>query len=70
MTLPQYAYFKGEIVPYAEAKVGVLTHSLNYGTAAFGGLRGYWNEEQEQLFVFRPLDHYERLLESGKLLSK
>ncbi|MFQ5923391.1 MAG: branched-chain amino acid transaminase [Anaerolineales bacterium] len=68
MTLPQYAYFKGEIVPYAEAKVGVLTHALNYGTAAFGGIRGYWNEEQEQLFVFRPLDHYERLLNSGRLL--
>ncbi len=68
MTLPQYAYFKGEIVPYAEAKVGVLTHALNYGTAAFGGIRGYWNDEEEQLFVFRILDHYERLLESGKLL--
>ncbi|MCZ6530012.1 MAG: branched-chain amino acid transaminase [Chloroflexi bacterium] len=68
MTLPQYAYFKGEIVPYSEAKVGVLTHALNYGTAAFGGIRGYWNEEQEQLFLFRPLDNYERLLNSGKLL--
>ena len=68
MTLPQYAYFKGEIVPYAEAKVGVLTHAFNYGTAAFGGIRGYWNDEEEQLFVFRPLDHYERLLNSGKLL--
>ncbi len=68
MTLPQYAYFKGKIVPYSDAKVGVLTHALNYGTAAFGGIRGYWNEEQEQLFVFRPLDHYERLLSSGKLI--
>jgi branched-chain amino acid aminotransferase len=68
VTLPQYAYFKGEIVPYAEAKVGVLTHALNYGTAAFGGIRAYWNEEEEQLFVFRTLDHYERLLNSGKLL--
>ncbi len=68
MTIPQYAYFKGEIVPYAEAKVGVLTHALNYGTAAFGGIRGYWNEEEEQLFVFRTLDHFERLLNSGKLL--
>jgi len=66
--LPQYAYFKGEIVPYSEAKVGVLTHALNYGTAAFGGIRGYWNNEQEQLFLFRPLDHYERLLNSGRLL--
>ncbi len=68
MTLPEYAYFEGAIVPYAEAKVGVLTHALNYGTAAFGGLRGYWNDDQEQLFVFRPLDHFERLLNSGKLL--
>jgi len=68
VTLPEYAYFEGSIVPYSEAKVGVLTHSLNYGTAAFGGLRGYWNDEQQQLFVFRPLDHYERLLNSAKLL--
>jgi branched-chain amino acid aminotransferase len=68
VTLPQFAYFKGEIVPYSEAKVGVLTHALNYGTAVFGGIRGYWNEDEEQLFLFRPLDHYERLLNSGKLL--
>ena len=68
MDLPEYAYFRGEIVPYGEAKVGVLTHALNYGTAAFGGIRGYWNDEQEQLFLFRPLDHYERFLNSGRLL--
>ena len=68
MTLPNYAYFEGEIVPYAEAKVGVLTHALNYGTAAFGGLRGYWNTEQEQLYLFRPLDHYKRMLNSAKML--
>ena len=48
MTLPNYAYFKGEIVPYKRAKVGVLNHSLNYGTAAFGGLRAYWNNQDEE----------------------
>lgn len=68
MTLPKFAYFKGEVVPYAEAKVGVMTHALNYGTAAFAGVRGYWNAEEEQLFVFRPIDHFNRLLNSGKLL--
>jgi branched-chain amino acid aminotransferase len=68
VTLPNYAYFEGKIVPYAEAKVGVLTHALNYGTGAFGGVRGYWNPDEEQLFVFRPIDHYKRLLNSGKLL--
>jgi branched-chain amino acid aminotransferase len=68
MELPKYAYFQGEIVPYEKAKVGVLTHALNYGTAAFGGLRGYWNDEKEQLYLFRPKDHYQRLLNSAKIL--
>lgn len=68
MALPKFAFFKGRIVPYSEANVGVLNHSLNYGTAVFGGLRGYWNNEEEQLFVFRPSDHFHRFLESAKLL--
>jgi len=68
VTLPNFAFFKGRIVPYSEAKVGVLTHTLNYGTGVFGGVRGYWNNEEEQLFLFKPLDHYHRFLESAKLL--
>ncbi|MEW5872188.1 MAG: branched-chain amino acid transaminase [Chloroflexota bacterium] len=68
MVLPRYAYFRGEIVPYSEAKIGVLTHALNYGTAVFGGLRAYWNQEQEQLYLFRPLDHFLRLLNSARIL--
>lgn len=68
MDLPTYAYFSGKIVPYGEAKVGVLTHALNYGTAAFGGMRGYWNAQEEQLFLFRPLDHYRRFINSAKLI--
>jgi branched-chain amino acid aminotransferase len=69
MVLPNYAYFRGQIVPYSEARVGVLTHALNYGTAAFGGVRGYWNEDEGQLFLFRPVDHYRRFLSSAKLLA-
>lgn len=68
MNFPNYAYFQGQIVPYSEAKVGVLTHALNYGTAAFGGIRAYWNEAEQQLFIFRPQVHYRRLLNSAKLL--
>ncbi len=68
VTLPNYAFFKGRIVPYDEAKVGVLTHTLNYGTGVFGGLRGYWNDEEDQLFVFRPEDHYRRFLQSAKMM--
>ncbi|HHH81712.1 MAG TPA: branched-chain amino acid transaminase [Chloroflexi bacterium] len=68
MALPGYAYFEGNIVPYGEAKVGVATHALNYGTAAFGGVRAYWNPDEEQLFIFRPRDHFIRLLNSAKLI--
>jgi branched-chain amino acid aminotransferase len=67
--LPKFAYFQGKIVPYSEARVGVATHALNYGTAAFGGLRGYWNSDEQQLFVFRPRDHFKRLLNSARLLA-
>ncbi|NIS81848.1 MAG: branched-chain amino acid transaminase [Anaerolineales bacterium] len=69
MKLPNYAYFEGEIVPYSEAKVGVMTHAFNYGTGVFGGVRAYWNSDEDQLFVFRPIDHFIRLLNSAKLLS-
>ena len=68
MATPEFVFFDGKIVPYNEAKVGVLTHGLNYGTGVFGGIRGYWNDEEKQMFVFRPLDHYKRFLDSSKLL--
>jgi branched-chain amino acid aminotransferase len=68
MDLPKHAYFHGRIVPYSEAKVGVATHALNYGTAVFSGIRGYWNKEQKQLFVFRPMDHFRRFLNSCRMI--
>lgn len=68
MSVPLHAYFQGNIVPYAEAKISVLTHGFNYGTAVFGGLRAYWNAEKEELYLFRPIDHYRRFLNSAKLL--
>ncbi len=65
---PKFAFFEGQIVPIEQAKISVMTHALNYGTAAFGGLRGYWNDDEKQMFVFRPIDHFTRLLTSAKLL--
>lgn len=67
-TGPNYAFFKGKIVPIDEAKVSVMTHALNYGTGAFGGVRAYWNAEDEDLYIFRPLDHFRRVLNSARLL--
>ncbi|MFQ3567160.1 MAG: branched-chain amino acid transaminase [Aggregatilineales bacterium] len=65
---PTYAFFNGKIVPMAEAQVSVMTHAFNYGTGVFGGLRGYWNADEAQLFIFRPLDHFERFIQSANLL--
>ena len=66
--LPKLAYFRGQVVPYADVRLGLLTHALNYGTAVFGGLRAFWNEDEKELFVFRPLDHFRRFLDSARLL--
>lgn len=69
MSLPtRYAFFDGKIVPFEEARISIATHAFNYGTAVFGGLRAYWNEEQGKLFIFRPYDHYRRLLNSARMM--
>ena len=68
MSLPNFVLYKGRVVPYSDVKFGVLTHAMNYGTAVFGGLRAYWNDDEKQLFVFRPHDHFRRFLQSAKLL--
>jgi branched-chain amino acid aminotransferase len=63
-----YAYFQNEFVPISQAKVSIMTHAFNYGTGCFEGIRGNWNAETEQLYVFRLREHYERLIRSAKLL--
>ena len=63
-----HAFFQGAVVPMDEAKVGVKTHALHYGTAVFEGIRGNWNEEQGKIFIFRMREHYERLIRGCKIL--
>jgi branched-chain amino acid aminotransferase len=63
-----YAFFEGEFVPFADAKVSVGTHALQYGTGAFAGIRGYLDADGETINIFRLPDHSARLLNSAKLL--
>jgi branched-chain amino acid aminotransferase len=67
--LPKFAFFEGRIVPYEKAKIGVMTHALNYGTGVFAGVRAYWNSEEEQLFIFRPRDHFKRFTNAWKIIN-
>jgi len=67
--LSKHAFFEGKIVPLADAKINIATHGFLYGTAVFGGMRAYWNEEKKRLFVFRPWDHFHRLLHSARMMA-
>ena len=63
-----YAFFRGQFVPLAEAKVSVMTHALHYGTAVFEGVRGNWNDEKRVIYIFRLKEHYERMLRGCRLM--
>ena len=63
-----FAYFEGALVPFADAKVSIATHALQYGTGVFEGIRAYWNDEQQQLFVFRLVEHFARMERSCKIV--
>jgi len=63
-----YAYFKKQIVPLEEAKIGVMTHAFNYGTAVFEGIRGNWNAAEGQMYLFRLKEHFDRLRKSCRIM--
>jgi branched-chain amino acid aminotransferase len=62
-----YAYVNGEFLPIEEAKISIATHAFNYGTGCFEGIRGYWNADQQQIYVVRLQDHFRRLLRSCRI---
>lgn len=66
--MSRFVYFRGQIVPSEQATISVKNMALNYGIAVFAGLRAYWNGEDEQLNIFRPLDHFKRFIQSASLL--
>ena len=62
------AYINGEFAPLTDAKVGIQTHALHYGTAVFEGIRGNWSAEHETMYIYKLREHYERLLQGCKML--
>ena len=62
------AFFRGQIVPLEQANINVMTHAFNYGTAVFEGVRGNWNAEQNELYLFRVEDHVKRIRQSAKIM--
>ena len=67
--MPSYAYFQKQFVPLDEAKIGVMTNFMHYGTGVFEGIRGNWNGQQKQLFLFRIKEHYQRMQHGCQILN-
>jgi branched-chain amino acid aminotransferase len=62
-------FMNGEFIPAEQGVISVRTHGFSYGTGCFEGIRGYWNEEHQQIYLFRIREHFERLLRSCKVLQ-
>lgn len=60
-------WLDGEMVPWREAKVHVLTHTLHYGLGVFEGLRAYKTDRGPA--IFRLQEHTRRLFNSAKILG-
>ncbi len=60
-------WFDGEMVPWREAQVHVLTHTLHYGLGVFEGVRAY--EAEQGTAIFRLHAHTDRLFDSAKILG-
>ena len=60
-------WFDGELVPWREAKVHVLTHTLHYGMGVFEGVRAYKAEQGTS--IFRLQAHTDRLFDSAHIMN-
>ena len=60
-------WMDGEMVPWRDAQVHVLTHTLHYGVGAFEGIRAY--ETPKGTAIFRLDDHVRRLFETAHILE-
>ena len=62
-----FIWLDGELVPWQEAKVHVLTHTLHYGMGVFEGVRAY--ETDKGPAIFRMKEHTDRLFNSAHIMN-
>jgi branched-chain amino acid aminotransferase len=66
ITPTEKIWMNGELIPWADAQIHVLTHTLHYGTGVFEGIRAY--ETADGPAVFRLTDHIVRLFDSARIM--
>ncbi len=67
-TNPKYLWWNGEQMRWDDANVHVTAIGWSAVSAVFEGIRAYWNEDQEELYVFRLAEHMKRLGQSMKMM--
>ncbi len=67
-TQPRFLWWDGQMIPWQEATVHVTQMHWSAVSAIFEGIMAYWNDEEEELFVFRLDGHLQRFLRSQKLM--
>jgi branched-chain amino acid aminotransferase len=66
ITPTEKIWFNGELIPWEDAKIHLLTHTLHYGTGVFEGIRAY--ETDDGPAAFRLTDHMRRMDQSARIL--
>jgi branched-chain amino acid aminotransferase len=66
ITPTEKIWFNGELIPWDDAKIHVLTHTLHYGMGVFEGIRAY--ETDDGPAAFRLTDHMRRMDQSARIL--
>lgn len=66
--MKEFVYLDGSFVEKEKATIPVMTHAFLYGTAVFEGIRAYYNKDEDKMYIFRPKEHFQRLIDSGKML--
>lgn len=69
MDMNSIAYHKSEFKKLGDCNVNVATHALQYGTAVFGGIRGYYSKALDNLLIFRLDRHFKRLHQSARMMQ-
>jgi branched-chain amino acid aminotransferase len=65
LPLTQKIWYNGQLIPWDDAKIHILSHVVSYGSSVFEGIRCY--ETDRGPAIFRAVDHVRRLLDSAKI---
>ena len=62
-------FMRDAFVPFSQASLSIASSPVLYGLSIYSVFSANWNEQQQKLYAFRLKDHYNRLINSAKILD-